>query len=107
MHHRLGLVLLPLSFALAAQAQPQPQGPGSNAANNSMAAAIYQDHILLRPGDTLSFRAVYRDNVGNTTTPESCPAYKGITDQHVPPRAVRLELDKFSWGGHIRSGQEC
>ena len=156
--HGLGLAVLLGSAAFAVHAQPQ----GDNLANNAMAAAIVNDHILLRPGQTvlvrlaydggtlvprfvaegedaaagdpvrnqvrftfmppggppvlrienhsgdrLSFRAAFKDNVGNTTTPESCPAYRGVTDQRIPARAIRVEIDKFSWGGHVRSGQEC
>ena len=158
----LGLALLLQAAAFCAYAQPgAPQEAGANLAPNGRAASIFQDHILLRPGETilvrlagddfrivprfvaqgeearpgdpshnqvrftfmpdgspvlrvennwgarLSFRAAYKDNVGNTTTPESCPAYRGITDLRVPPRAIRVEIDQFRWGGHERSGQEC
>ena len=58
-------------------------------------------------GERISFRAAYKDNVGNTRTPESCPAYRGVTDLPIPPRSIRVEIDDFSWGGHVRSGQEC
>ncbi len=151
---------LVLGFALAGAALAQSQS--ANTANNSMAAAIVQDHIFLRSGDTilvrmgysglrlvprfvaqgeeategdpwknqvritfmppggppvlrvennsdarLSFTATYRDNVGNKVVPESCPAYRGVTDLHTPPRAIRVEIQDFSWGGHERRGQEC
>ena len=150
----LGAMIVSLPAALA-----QPQGGG---ASNSMAAAVVQDHIFLRPGETilvrmgysgvrlaprfvaqgeeatagdpwrnqvrltflpaggppvlrvennsdsrLHFTTTYRDNVGNKVTPETCPAYRGVTDLHTPPRAVRVEIQDFSWGGHVRSGQEC
>jgi len=152
-------MVLALSLQPAAFAQPQA---GSNTAYNSMAAAIVQDHIFLRPGETilvrmgysglrlvprfvaegeeategdpwrnqvrltflpdggppvlrvennsdsrLHFTATYRDKVGNKVVPETCPAYRGVTDLHTPPRAIRVEIQDFSWGGHVRSGQEC
>ncbi len=150
----LGTMLISLPAAFA-----QPQDGG---ASNSMAAAVVQDHIFLRPGETilvrmgysgghlvprfvaqgdeategdpwrnqvrltflpmggppvlrvennsdsrLHFTATYRDNVGNKVTPETCPAYRGVTDLHTPPRAVRVEIEDFAWGGHERRGQEC
>ena len=147
----------------AAVAQPNATGGlGAENSSNAMAAAIFGDHILLRPGQTilvrlgdrygritprfvaegeaaqeggpdpnqvrftfmpeggppvlrvenhaearLSFKSTYRDGVGNQTTPESCPAFRGVTDMDVPPRAVRVEIQDFRWGGHERYGQEC
>ncbi|MEI9965012.1 MAG: hypothetical protein WDM92_10170 [Caulobacteraceae bacterium] len=143
-------------------AQAQGYGPPPETGANSLAGSIFQDHILLREGETilvrlddsgghlvprfvaegdearegdpsrnqvrftflprggppvlevenhsadrLSFTTTYRDSLGNQRTPESCPAYRGVTDLKIPPRAVRVEIYDLRWGGHERRGQEC
>jgi len=159
------LVGLALAASLQlAQASPGP-GPGpdvSESGANSMAGSIYEDHIILRAGETilvrlsdrggrlvprfvaegeeareglpspnqvrftflprggppvlavenhadwrLNFKTTFRDAVGNVKTPETCPAYRGVTDLKVPVRSVRVEIFDFRWGGHERRGQEC
>ena len=64
----LGAMIVSLPAALA-----QPQGGG---ASNSMAAAVVQDHIFLRPGETILVRMGYSGG----DWPESCSGPEGRRD---------------------------